>query len=326
MIRRPYAVLIMVVVALGSLTWATHRIFSALDNSEPAAATPQVFQSVLMNPSTQPTDQLRCAVIGGMTFTGFWQALSDRYQTRTGIALQVLSTGEKNDIAKAFRAGGIDVITMHASDTIINLVADGDALDPQPWMRNDLIIVGPESDPAKIVGMTDAAAALRKIIAAKAPFVIHSSLGAQEVLRNICNFNGITMDPDHTTILLDDPQRQVLHIAAAKGAYTLVGRIPFRIGRLPSVGMKLMVSSDEHLRRPYIIAVANPAKIAGVRFKMAKHFAAFLREPETQAWIAGYGKGQIDNQPLFFPVSISLPKINEDSTTLPSTSPPNPGQ
>ena len=36
---------------------------------------------------------------------------------------------------------------MHASDTIVNLVADGYAVDPQPWLKNDLVIVGPRDDP-----------------------------------------------------------------------------------------------------------------------------------------------------------------------------------
>jgi hypothetical protein len=32
--------------------------------------------------------------------------------------------------------------------------------------------------------------------------------------------------------------------------------------------------------------------------------AEFLRREETQQWIAGYGRGQLDDRPLFFPVSI----------------------
>ena len=107
-------------------------------------------------PTTGPS--VRVAVIGGMTFTGFWDALADRYEQETGVRVELIATGEKNDIAAVFRRGGVDLITMHSSDTIINLVADGLAMDPQPWMRNDLIIVGPHDDPAKILGMSNAAA------------------------------------------------------------------------------------------------------------------------------------------------------------------------
>jgi tungstate transport system substrate-binding protein len=108
--------------------------------------------------STQPT--IRCAVIGGMFFTGFWTALADRYEKQTGIHVEMVVTGPKNDLIKIFKQGNVDLITMHSSDAMVNLTANGYTLDPQPWMRNDLIIVGPPDDPAGIKGMTDAAEAL----------------------------------------------------------------------------------------------------------------------------------------------------------------------
>jgi len=253
-------------------------------------------------PATQPA--IRCAVIGGMFFTGFWDALAQRYEKQTGVHVDLVVAGPKGDITKVFKQGNVDLITMHASDTIINLVADGYALDPQPWMRNDLVILGPPDDPAGIKGMTDAAAALKKIAAAKAPFVVHSSLGAQEVLLNILEPNDITLDPDHTTVLFDDQQRRVLKVAGEKHAYTLVGRVPFRIGRLPNEGLVQMVQGDPRLRRPYLVAVTNPAKMPGVHTAEARRFAAFMRDSETQAWIAGFGRGQIDDQPIFFPVVV----------------------
>jgi tungstate transport system substrate-binding protein len=250
---------------------------------------------------------VRVAVIGGMTFTGFWGDLAKRYELQHGVHIQLISTGEKNDIASAFKRGDIDVITMHASDTIINLVADGYAMDPQPWMRNDLVIVGPPADPAGIRGMADAAAALRKIALAKASFVVHSSLGAQEVLLNIMEPNQITLDPAHTTVMFDDQQRSVLTLAGNLRAYTLVGRIPFRTGRLPNNGLVMMVQGDPRLCRPYIVAVANPALAGGHHLADARKFAASLRSPDTQHWIASYGKGLIDDRPLFFPVTVAEP-------------------
>jgi tungstate transport system substrate-binding protein len=252
--------------------------------------------------STQPT--VRCAVIGGMTFTGFWTALADRYENQTGVHLELITTGPKYDLVKVFKQGNVDVITMHSSDAIVNLVANGYALDPQPWMRNDLVIVGPPEDPAGIKGMTDAAAALKKIAAAKSPFVVHSSLGAQEVLLNILEPNEIQLDPANTTVLFDDQQRSVLKVAGEKHAYTLVGRIPFHTGRLPNNGLVLMVQGDPRLMRPYLVAVTNPKWMPDVHVELARNFAAYLRTAQTQAWIAGFGKRTIDDRPIFFPVNV----------------------
>lgn len=252
--------------------------------------------------STQPS--IRCAVIGGMFFTGFWNALADRYEKQTGVRVDLIATGPKNDIVQIFKQGHVDLITMHACDAMINLTVNGYTLDPQPWLRNDLVIVGPPEDPAGIKGMSDAAAALKKIAAAKSPFVVHSSLGAQEVLLNILELNQIQLDPSNTTVLFDDQQRSVLKVAGEKHAYTLVGRIPFRTGRLPNDGLVMMVQGDERLMRPYLVAVTNPKWMPGVHYREAKHFAAYLRTVETQAWIADYGKGTIDDRPIFFPVTL----------------------
>jgi tungstate transport system substrate-binding protein len=257
-------------------------------------------------PTTQPAT-VRCAVIGGMMETDFWPTLADRFERETGIHVAVVASGPKEEIDAAFRKGGVDLIVMHASDTVQNLVADGLAADPQPWTRNDMVIVGPPDDPAGIKGEADGATALAKIARAKAPFVVHSSAGAQEVLRALMDAAGddVALDPDRTTVLFDDRQRRVLGIAAAKHAYTLVGRIPFRNGKLPNDGLAVMVQGDPKLRRPFLVAVADPARVHGARTAEAKLVAGFLRRPETQAWIATFGKGRLDDQPLFFPVVVS---------------------
>ena len=50
-------------------------------------------------------------------------------------------------------------------------VAEGFGVKHQPVMYNDFVLVGPKSDPAKVAGGKDMLEALKKIEAAKAPFV-----------------------------------------------------------------------------------------------------------------------------------------------------------
>jgi tungstate transport system substrate-binding protein len=245
------------------------------------------------------------AVIGGMVETGFWQALSERFQkaTENRYKIDIVASGPKHVIADAFRQGQADLITMHASDTIINLVADGYAVDPQPWLKNDLIIVGPKDDPAHIRTCADAAKAFAMIASSGAPFVVHSSLGAQEVMRDVLDAGNVEMPSDHLTIIFTDRAREVLNVAAEKHAYTLVGRIPFLNGKLPNKGLVLMVRGDPRLRRPYVVATANPQHFPQAHVEGAVALAAFLRKPDTQHWIAGYGISQLDDQSLFFSIA-----------------------
>jgi tungstate transport system substrate-binding protein len=96
----------------------------------------------------------------------------------------------------------------------------------------------------------------------------------------------------------DENQRRVLDRAAALSAYTMIGRIPWVTGKLKAPGIELMVQGDPRLRRPYLVEVSAAASPA------ALDLAAYLRSQDTQQWIATFGRGTYDDQPLFFPVSV----------------------
>jgi tungstate transport system substrate-binding protein len=271
----------------------------------PAASSQPAADFSLPTTRPQPATSgpaVRVAVIGGMVQTGFWDELAFRFESETHIPVKLVSAGDKDTISTMFKKGGIDLITMHASDAIINLVADGYARDPLPWARNDMIIVGPASDPAGIKGMSDAGEALRKIAEKNAKFVVHSSLGAQDVMLSIMDPLGITFDPAVTTILFDDKQRRVLQVAAEQRAYTMLGRIPFETGRIPNSGLVVMVRGDLRLRRPFVVAVADPSRVAGVHVEQAEALERFMCGSETQEWIGEFGRGKWDEESMFFPV------------------------
>jgi tungstate transport system substrate-binding protein len=250
-------------------------------------------------PAARPTGQtIRVAVIGGMIETGFWPALAERYQAARGNRIEVVAAGPKSSVVEAFRRGGIDLIAVHACDAMINLVADGLARDPEPWVRNDLVIVGPAADPARIRGEHDAVAALARIVAAHAPLLVHASLGADGVLHDLQEAGHLTLDPAATVLFTDESQHRVLERAAQLSAYTLVGRIPWVTGKLRASGVELMVQGDPRLRRPFLVELSPSASPA------ARDLAAYLRSADTQQWIATFGRGTYDDQPLFFPVSV----------------------
>ncbi|MGE3768632.1 MAG: hypothetical protein AB7L94_40650, partial [Kofleriaceae bacterium] len=83
----------------------------------------------------RPKQTLRVAVVGGMMETGFWSEIAERYERTSGDTIELAAAGPKPQVIAAFQKGGIDVITVHASDAMVNLVADGLARDPQPWVR-----------------------------------------------------------------------------------------------------------------------------------------------------------------------------------------------
>lgn len=257
------------------------------------------------NPQT-----IRCAVIGGMHDTGLWQAVGQRFEQATGHKVEMVARGPKREIVGSFIAGEADLITMHASDTIINLVADGYGVDPQPWAKNDLLLVGPPSDPAGIRGEKDAVAALKKIVATKSKLLMHASLGANEVLADVLAAGEIEFDPINLLSLPSDKHKEMLKRAQEAQAYTLVGRIPYLNAKIEKHEMQIMVQGDPRLRRPYLVVVANVANVSNegdARHAAAKQLATFLRSAETQEWLKEFGRGKLDDQPLFFPITKTRP-------------------
>ncbi len=250
---------------------------------------------------------VRCAAVGGLNDIDFWPQLADRFQRGTGHRLELVAVGPKHAIVEAFKSGEADVILMHSSDTMINLVADGHGEHPQPWAKNDFVIVGPASDPAKIKGERDAVAALAKIIASKSKFLQHASSGANELVGDLLAAGELEFDATATIHLAGDRQRQMLKRAATEEAYTLVGRIPYLSGKLETGGLEIMVQGDERLRRPFLVVTATKRggdAVQTARLEGARRFAAFLREPATQAFIGEFGKGRYDARALLFRVVV----------------------
>lgn len=287
---------IVLVACLGVALAACHRP-SAKSEPTPDAGPPAR--------DAGPPAVVRCAVIGGMVTSGLWTALAARYEAETGAKVELTASGNKRVIIDPVRRGDVDLITMHAADEMVNLVADGYTVDPQPWARNDQVIVGPSDDPAHVRGTTDAAAALAKIVASKSAFVAHRGNGSTQLLRELLDDAHVALDEGRTYRLKpSDNHEDVLELASQKHAYSLVGRIPFKIGKMQGKGMEILVQGDKRLERPYLVAVANPRRWPGAHVEAARRFVAYLRSPATQAWLATYTSPTFGGDAPFFPVVV----------------------
>jgi tungstate transport system substrate-binding protein len=209
-------------------------------------------------PATKPA--VRVAVIGGMTLGGMWPELAERFTKETGWPVELVTTGPKAVLAEALKGGTVDLVTLHASDEATEMVANGFARNMEPWARNEHCIMGPAADPAGIRGMNDGAAALRKVAERHAPFVDFIGPGSREVSHRLWKEAGV--EPKGDWVLKDESSspQAVVEFAAEKRAYVIVGRIPILKGKIPSVGMEVMVQGDPAMRRPYVVMTADEKK------------------------------------------------------------------
>jgi tungstate transport system substrate-binding protein len=246
---------------------------------------------------------IRCAVIGGMTMTGLWPQITKIFEAETGYKIQVVVTGPRPILDAAMRAGKVDLLTMHSGDITTDLVADGYGVDMRPWARNELCIVGPPDDPAHVRGMTNGAAALKKIAEANAHFVDFADIGSRELVHTLWEQSGV--DPKGSWLLQDQSVTRwnILQFARSNDAYVVVGYIPARMGKMPANGMEILVKDDPIMRRPFIVMETNPKKFSGVNYTGAKALSDFLLSPEAQNFLLQFGTQTNGIGPLFYPVT-----------------------
>jgi len=245
---------------------------------------------------------VRCAVIGGMTMTGLWPELAKMFETESGYRVEVVVTGPRPVLDQAMRAGKVDLLTMHSGDITTDLVADGFGTHMRPWTRNELCILGPPADPAQIRGMTNGAAALRKIAAAKARFVDFQGIGSRELTHTLWEQAGV--EPKSDWVIRDDTVSKwdILQFARSNNAYVVVGYIPARFQKMKSDGMEIMVKDDPIMRRPFIVMETNPAKFPRANVAGARALSDFLLSSKVQAFLLEFGNHTNGPGPLFFPV------------------------
>ena len=257
----------------------------------------------LIQPDAQPGPQLvRAAVIGGMMLTGLWPEIVKRFEAETDYEVVVVETGPRPLLDAAMRAGKADLLTMHSGDITTNLVADGYGTNMRPWARNDIVIMGPKSDPAGVRGLQDGAEALRRIAQARANWVDALGVGKREVAQTLWRKAGI--EPQGDWVIPDESKDHLdlLRFAGEHNAYAICGRHPVILGKLPSEGMEIMVEQDPLMRRPYVVMEANPALVPDANTAGARALADFLLSEKIQAFLLEYGKENLGDN-AFDPVA-----------------------
>ncbi len=247
------------------------------------------------------SDVVRAAVIGGMIMTGFWNRISTIFEAHSGYKVEVVTSGPRPVLARAFRQGKADILTMHSGDITTNLVADGYGLNLRPWTRNELVIVGPASDPAGIRGMKDGVEAFWHIARKKVNFVDFFGVGSREVCHRLWQKAGVS--PKGEWVLKDESGGHVgvVEFARRHNAYVVVGRMPVLFGKFSMIGMEIMVESDTSMRRPYVVMEADPRRFPGVNVIRARAFSDFLMGDEIQQFLEKFGM-EHGGLPLFYPV------------------------
>nr|WP_170985239.1 substrate-binding domain-containing protein [Roseomonas sp. AR75] len=248
------------------------------------------------------TAQDRSITVASTTSTeqsGLFGHILPIFTRETGIQVRVvaLGTGQALDVG---RRGDADVVFVHDRAAEQRFVQEGHGLERKHVMFNDFVIVGPASDPAGIAGTRDTAEALRRIAAAKAPFVSRGDRsGTHAAELRLWQQAGVDPATGRGQWYREVGQGMgpALNTAAAQNAYILADRgtwLSFRNRQ----DLKVVVEGDPRLFNQYGVMLVNPQRHAHVKQADAQRFVDWLVSPAGQEAIAGY---KINGQQLFFP-------------------------
>ena len=231
--------------------------------------------------------------------SGLFSFLLPKFKEQTGISVRVvaLGTGQALDIG---RRGDADVVFVHDRAAEDKFLAEGAGINRKDVMYNDFVLVGPGSDPAKIKGIKDAVAALKKVADTKSVFVSRgdkSGTHAAELrLWKLADLDAAQFSADWYRSI-GSGMGPTLNTAAAMNAYTFSDRGTWLSFKNPQE-LVVLLEGDKRLFNPYGVMLVNPAKHPHVKKEMGTVFIDWLVSASGQEAIGAY---QINGKPLFFP-------------------------
>jgi len=223
--------------------------------------------------------------------TGLLDELNPMFSEAFGIQVETLSQGTGAAIQTA-RDGDADLILVHARGAEDQFISDGIGVNRRDVMFNDFVVVGPESDPAGINGMSSATEAFNTIASEQATFLSRGDdSGTNKKELNIWAAAGT--DPSGSWYQeTGQGMGATLNQANEASGYTLADRGTY-LSQQDEIDLVIHVQGPlqdgpEILMNPYGVIPVNPAVHDNVNYQAAMAYTGFLTSPGGQSAIDSY--------------------------------------
>jgi tungstate transport system substrate-binding protein len=257
---------------------------------------------IALSTAVEAEAQTRYITVASTTSTeqsGLFKHLLPTFERKTGTQVRVvaLGTGQALDMA---RRGDADVVLVHAKSAEEKFIAEGYGVKRLPVMYNDFVLIGPKSDPAKVVGGKDITAALKKIKGESATFVSRGDRSGTHMAElALWKQSGIDITADKGPWYRDTGQGMgpALNSASSMNGYILSDRATWLAFKNPG-DLTIVVEGDTRLFNQYGVILVNPEKHKHVKREQAQAFIDWVVSADGQKAIADY---RIGGEQLFFP-------------------------
>jgi tungstate transport system substrate-binding protein len=267
----------------------------------------QPLATLAPEPTAEPTVRARAEgklILATTTSTqdsGLLDFILPDFESQAGVKVDVIAVGTGQALQLG-EDGNADVLLVHARAREDEFMAAGHGVRREDVMYNDFVIVGPESDPAGIQGMTNAAEAFQMIADAQAPFVSRGDdSGTHTKEKSIWSAAGIEPAGDWY-ISAGQGMGEVLTMSNEQQAYTLSDRATYLARLKEGLELSVLVEGDQILFNPYGVIAVNPDKNPAIQNELAIQFIDWIISVPTQEMIGQFGVEDF-GQPLFVPDS-----------------------
>ncbi len=251
--------------------------------------------------------------------TGLLEAIEKRFEEKYPIDLYFISVGTGLAIQHAMR-GDADVILVHAPSKELKFLEAGYGVNRKIIAYNFFVIVGPESDPAGIRGLS-VEEALKKIVdAGRRGVAVWISRGdesgthtKEKILWSYAGFSWSSLKDEPWFLETGSGMGKTLLVANEREGYTLsdIGTYLKYYGA-GLIKLKVLVEQGKELLNVYSVIAVNPDKVPKVNFRDAMIFIKFLTSDEGQKIIENF---KVYGYSLFYP-AVKLLRENVNSEVV----------
>ena len=204
------------------------------------------------------------------------------------------------------RYGLTHIIMGHEKEATARFVKDGFAAKRTDLMHNFTIIVGPESDPAKISGLRDLKEVHQKIFQSKSPYLSRGDGGGMDILEKKI-WTELNVDPKGKSWYEVSNKFMLASLLDAdrKGQYHMLDSSTWALHKSKTKGLKLLVKGPAN---EYEMCLVSTQKHPNLNYnqELAQKFYEFLIAKEGQKIIAEFGVKEY-GEPIYYPTVIKNP-------------------
>ncbi|MDD3977082.1 substrate-binding domain-containing protein [Methanomicrobium antiquum] len=291
-----------------------------------AVATPAVTQTAEETPAVSEDKVLLIATTTSLDATGLLAELEKEFEEKTGTDVQITAVGTGAALELGAN-GDVDLLMVHDRLREDAFLKEGSATDRRVFAYNYFDIVGPESDPAGIKGMSPEDALVTIMEKGKTDanvkFVSRGdgsgTHGKEKALWKSAGYDYAENEPvwvkEDWYVEAGTGMGATLTMADEMNAYSLSDIGTFlKYSGDETISLVELVNEGDSLINIYGAMIISPEKYPETNVELSKEWINFLTSDGVQEEIQVFGVKEY-GQPLFFPAKDAIAILSPSGVT-----------